>query len=146
MKPCARIKYMVKVVFSRNCVYQTAYHVVWCPKYRKRILTGDVAQTLGSLLAEICAERGYAVLTKEIQPDHIHLFLSFPPSESIANVVRVLKGATARKLFVAHPELKQTLWDGHLWSPSYYVGTAGNVSAEIIRKYIERTEHIKGRR
>ena len=137
---------MVEVVFSRNCVYQTAYHVVWCPKYRKRILTGDVALTLGSLLAEICAERGYAVLTKEIQPDHIHLFLSFPPSESIANVVRVLKGATARKLFVAHPELKQTLWDGHLWSPSYYVGTAGNVSAEIIRKYIERTEHIKGRR
>ena len=68
---------MVEVVFSRNCVYQTAYHVVWCPKYRKRILTGDVAQTLGSLLAEICAERGYAVLTKEIQPDHIHLFRLF---------------------------------------------------------------------
>ena len=137
---------MVEVVFSRNCVYQTAYHVVWCPKYRRSILTGDVARTLDALLGEICSDRGFVVLSKEIQPDHVHLFLSFPPSHSIADVVRLLKGATARKLFVAHPELKDALWDGHLWSPSYYVGTAGNVSAETIRKYIERTEHIKGRR
>ncbi len=137
---------MVEVVFSRNCVYQTAYHVVWCPKYRRSILTGDVARTLDALLGEICSDRGFVVLSKEIQPDHVHLFLSFPPSHSIADVVRLLKGATARKLFVAHPGLKDALWDGHLWSPSYYVGTAGNVSAETIRKYIERTEHIKGRR
>lgn len=137
---------MVEVVFSRNCVYQTAYHVVWCPKYRRSILTGDVARTLDALLGEICSDRGFVVLSKEIQPDYVHLFLSFPPSHSIADVVRLLKGATARKLFVAHPELKDALWDGHLWSPSYYVGTAGNVSAETIRKYIERTEHIKGRR
>ena len=137
---------MVEVVFSRNCVYQTAYHVVWCPKYRRSIVTGEVARTLDALLGEICSDRGFVVLSKEIQPDHVHLFLSFPPSHSIADVVRLLKGATARKLFVAHPELKETLWDGHLWSPSYYVGTAGNVSAETIRKYIERTEHIKGRR
>lgn len=127
-------------------MYQTAYHVVWCPKYRRSILTGEVARTLDALLGEICSDRGFVVLSKEIQPDHVHLFLSFPPSHSIADVVRLLKGATARKLFVAHPELKDALWDGHLWSPSYYVGTAGNVSAETIRKYIERTEHIKGRR
>lgn len=137
---------MVEIAYARNCVYQTAYHVVWCPKYRRSILTGDVARTLAALLDEICADRNYIVLSKEIQPDHIHLFLSFPPSLSIADVVRILKGATARKLFVTHPELKNALWDEHLWSPSYYVGTAGNVSAETIRRYIERTEHIKGRR
>ena len=137
---------MVEIVYARNCVYQTAYHVVWCPKYRRSILTGDVARSLNALLDEICSDRGFVVLSKEIQPDHIHLFLSFSPSLSIADVVRILKGATARRLFVAHPELKKRLWDGHLWSPSYYVGTAGNVSAETIRKYIERTEHIKGRR
>ena len=95
---------MVEIVFSRNCVYQTAYHVVWCPKYRRNILTGDVARTLDALLGEICSDRGFVVLSKEIQPDHVHLFLSFPPSHSIADVVRLLKGAAARKLFVAHPE------------------------------------------
>lgn len=109
-------------------------------------MLGEVSQSLGEILDEICEEHGYVVLTKEIQPDHIHLFLSFPPAESIANVVKILKGASARKLFVRHPTLKNSLWGGHLWSPSYYVGTAGNVSAETIRQYIERTEHIKGRR
>lgn len=82
----------------------------------------------------------------EIQPDHIHLFVSIPPAVAVSDAVKRLKGTSARKLFLSFPELKQQLWDGHLWSPSYYVGTAGNVSAETIRHYIERTEHLKGRR
>ena len=79
-------------------------------------------------------------------PDHIHLFVTIPPSQAVADAVKILKGSTARKLFVAFPALKDQLYGGHLWSPSYYVGTVGNVSAETIRHYIERTEHIKGRR
>lgn len=72
--------------------------------------------------------------------------ISIPPADAVATAVKLLKGITARQLFVRFPELKQSLWGGHLWSPSYYVGTAGNVSAETIQRYIERTEHIKGRR
>lgn len=82
----------------------------------------------------------------EVQPDHIHLFVSIPPATAVSDAVKKLKGTSARKLFLRYPELKKQLWDGHLWSPSYYVGTAGNVSAETIRHYIEKTEHIKGRR
>ena len=137
---------MVDIIFQRNCVYQTAYHVVWCPKYRKRILTGKVAETLSEVLDDVCTKRGFAILSKEIQPDHVHFFVSIPPAVSVAEAVKIFKGASARTLFVRHPELKKQLWDGHLWSPSYCVGTAGNVSAETIRKYIERTEHIQGRR
>ena len=94
----------------------------------------------------ICLKHDYRLLSLEIQPDHVHLFISFSPALSIATVVKILKGSLARKLFLEFPELKKQLWGGHLWSPSYYVGTAGNVSAETIRRYIERTEHIKGRR
>lgn len=137
---------MVEVVFNRNCVYQTAYHVVWCPKYRRKVLIGRISEFLTAQLTEICELRQWPILALEVQPDHIHLFLSIPPSIAVADAVKILKGTTARKLFVEFPELKQSLWGGHLWSPSYYVGTAGNVSAEIIRRYIERTEHIKGRR
>lgn len=137
---------MVEIVFSRNCVWQTAYHVVWCPKYRKAVLTGDKAEALKALITEICADNGYKIISLEIQPDHLHLFVSLPPAESIAGAVKKLKGITARKLFLMFPSLKQELWGGHLWSPSYYAGTAGNVSAETIRAYIERVEHIKGRR
>jgi putative transposase len=137
---------MVEMIFSRNCAYQFAYHVVWCPKYRKKILTGKIAQALVSMLDEICKENKWSVIAKEIQPDHIHLFLSIPPAIPVSNAVKILKGTTARKLFLQFPELKVDLWGGHLWSPSYYAGTAGNVSAETIQSYIERVEHIKGRR
>lgn len=137
---------MVDIVYNRNCVYQTAYHVIWCPKYRKQVLTGEIAEVLRINISAICKERDWPILSLEIQPDHIHLFVTIPPSLPVADAVKVLKGSTARKLFVAFPKLKKELYGGHLWSPSYYVGTAGNVSAETIRHYIERSEHIKGRR
>ncbi|WP_447975607.1 IS200/IS605 family transposase [Nitrospira sp. Kam-Ns4a] len=137
---------MVDVVTNRNCVYQTAYHVIWCPKYRHDVLTGAVAKETGTMLDAICMERGWPVSSKEIQPDHIHLFVSIPPAVAVADAVKVLKGMTARLLFQRFPALRGRLWGGHLWSPSYYVGTAGNVSAETIRRYIERSEHVTKRR
>lgn len=137
---------MQRVVAKRNCVYQTAYHVVWCPKYRSDVLTGPVAEEMRAMLDSICAERDWPMISKEIQPDHIHLFLSIPPAIAVADVVKVLKGVTARLLFQRFPAFKERLWGGHLWSPSYYVGTAGNVSAETIRRYIERSEHVTKRR
>ena len=137
---------MFEIIFDRNCVYQTGYHAVWCPKYRKSILVGSIAAETKRLIETICQERQWPILSLEVQPDHIHLFVSIPPATSVADAIKILKGSTARKLFVKFPELKKQLWRGHLWSPSYYVGTAGNVSSETIQKYIERTEHIKGRR
>jgi len=137
---------MVGVVNNRNCIYQTAYHVVWCPKYRRDVLTGPVAEEIAVMLDAICAERGWPVISKEIQPDHVHLFVSIPPAIAVADAVKILKGTTARKLFQRFPWLKSQLWDGNLWSPSYYVGTAGNVSAETIQRYIERSEHVTKRR
>ena len=137
---------MVDIVYNRNCVYKVTYHVIWCPKYRKQVLTGEIAETVRGSITSICEERGWVILALEVQPDHIHLFVTIPPSLAVADAVKVLKGTTARRLFATFPELKKQLYGGHLWSPSYYVGTAGDVSAETIRHYIERTEHIKGRR
>jgi putative transposase len=136
----------VKIVSGRNAVYQTAYHVVWCPKYRKAILTASIAKGLQEALHAICTERVWRIWALEIQPDHVHLFVSLPPSVSVADAVKILKGSTARLLFKSYPAIKQKLWGGALWCPSYYVGTAGNVRAETIQRYIERTEHIRGRR
>ena len=136
----------VKIIYNRNCIYQTAYHVVWCSKYRRSVLTYQVATRIGILIDEICSENNWPVITKEIQPDHVHLFLTIPPALSVATAIKILKGSTARKLFCEFPVLKSTLWGGHLWAPSYYVGTAGNVSAEIIQRYIERSEHVSKRR
>jgi putative transposase len=119
---------------------------VWCPKYRHQILIGAVAVSVSEIIDQICNENEWPVITKEIQPDHIHLFLTIPPAISVASAIKILKGTSARNLFVQFPELKQKLWEGHLWSPSYYAGTAGNVSAKTIKNYIERVEHIVGKR
>jgi len=137
---------MVKIVYGRNCTYQIVYHVVWCPKYRRRVLKGGIATRAGDLVEQVCGENKWNIISKEIQSDHIHLFLSMSPATSLATMIKKLKGITARKLFMEFPCLKKEFWGGSLWSPSYYVGTAGNVSARTIQKYIERTEHIKSRR
>jgi putative transposase len=98
------------------------------------------------LITDIRRAREWPILSKEIQPDHIHLFLSIPPAVAVADAVKALKGITARVLFQRFPSLKRQLWNGHLWSPSDYVGTAGHVSAETIQRYIERSEHVTKRR
>ncbi len=89
------------------------------------------------VLAHLAEEHGYEILGMEVMPDHVHAFLSAPPAVSPAVIVKVLKGASARRLFAAFPQLRRRLWGGHLWNPSYYVGTAGHVSAETIKRYIE---------
>ncbi|MGI9296560.1 MAG: IS200/IS605 family transposase [Gammaproteobacteria bacterium] len=136
---------MVATLRNRNCVYQTAYHVIWCPKYRRRVLSGDVSQSLDDLLDAICTDRSWPVITKKIQPDHIHLFLTIPPAIAVADAVKILKGTTARRLLTDFPGLKDTVKRDGLWSPSYFVSTAGNVAAATIQRYIERSEHIRGR-
>ena len=137
---------MVEIKHCRNFVYQTAYHLVWCTKYRKKVLIGSVVHFFSEAIEDICKERGWIVIEKEIHPNHVHMFLSFPPSLSISEVVKTLKGTTSRKIFLNFPIIKLKFWKGRFWSPSYYVGTAGNVSAETIKRYINRAEHIRNRR
>ncbi len=109
-----------------NAVYEINYHFVWSTKYRKGVLVPPIDAE-----ARSAEEHGYELLGLEVMPDHVHIFLSAPPAVSPAVIAKVLKGASAAFL-----HLKRELWGGHLWNPSYYVGTAGHVSAETIKLYI----------
>lgn len=131
---------MVKLKHTRGCVYQSAYHLVWRPVYRRAVLDEPVKSTLVDLFYEIARQYGMEIYAVEVQPDHLHLFVSFPPSMSIADAVKLLKGISARKLRAIFPALKNQLRSDRLWAPSYYAGTAGHVSAETIRQYIEAQE------
>lgn len=122
---------------NRNSVYQIGYHLVWCTKYRKPLLNGMVETDLSELFQQIAEENQFTVEELEIMPDHVHLFISASPNHLVASIVKALKGVSARLLFKKHPELKEQLWGGHLWNPSYYVGTVGQISEEIVRRYIE---------
>jgi len=122
---------------TSSAVYEINYHIVWCPKYRKPILKRKVKEYLEDLIKTIAETKGWKVIELEVMPDHIHLFISAPPFEAPTDIVKVLKGVTAKRIFEKFPELKKKeFWGSSLWSPSYYVGTAGHVSAKTIKKYI----------
>jgi len=133
---------LVKVKSTRHAKYQIAYHFVWIPKYRKSILKGEIKEFLEELFKEIAQEYGFEILAMEVMPDHIHLFISAPPKYSPSTIVKIFKGISAKKLFQKFPELRKEYWKNHLWAPSYYVGTAGQVSAETIRRYIEECQNL----
>jgi len=131
---------MDKLRRTTGCVYQIAYHIVWRPVYRRDVLQKPVKRTLENLFHTIAYQHGTEVLAVDVQPDHVHLFFSFPPAMSIANAVKLLKEISTRQLRLMFSELRKRTRSDRLWAPSYDVGTAGHVSAETIRTYIEAQE------
>jgi REP-associated tyrosine transposase len=121
---------------TRYTHYSIAYHLVWIPKYRRKILTGDVQAETKRLITECCERQGLTLLALETDLDHIHVFVSAPPRFSPALIANLLKGYSSRYLREKFPRLKKVCGKDHLWTSSYYVGTAGVVATETIRRYI----------
>jgi len=130
---------------TSHAVYDTKYHLVWAPKYRKWILRGDIKERVKSVFEEIARNHEFAIDTLEMDKDHVHIFLSFPPRYSIAKVVGMLKSISGKVIFKEHPEVKEELWGGEFWEDGYFARTVGDkVTAEVIRKYITyHREHEK---
>jgi putative transposase len=114
-------------------VFLIHYHFVWCPKRRRKVLVGPVAKDLQSLLAEKAADLGSQIVALEILPDHVHLVLSCPPRLSPSDAMFWLKGYTSRVLRERYAHLARMT---SLWTRSFFVSTAGNVSSETIERYI----------
>ena len=127
------------LIHSRTCVYNINYHVVWSVKYRRKVLSLEIEKRIQEIVQEIANEKEFIVHLCEVgEQDHVHVFVSAHPKISISYIVKMLKGITARKLFMEYPELKKSLRKGVLWNHSYYVETIGSVSEENIKRYIEK--------
>ena len=129
------------MVFRRtaHAAYDTAYHLVWSPKYRKKVLEGGVGTRVAEMFKEIADSYDITIEEMEISSDHVHIFCSFPPRPSIAQVVTGFKSLSARAVFREFPQVKRQLWGGELWEDGYFARTVGDkVTAEVIRKYIRR--------
>jgi len=122
---------------TRYARYWCGYHFVWIPKYRRDVLVGEVAEYTREVLKEVLAELDCEALAVEVMPDHVHVFALCPPRYSPAYVVNYLKGKSARKILQRFPELKSRGIRGRLWSRSYFVATVGNVTADIVKRYVE---------
>ncbi len=120
---------------SKTVVYNIGYHLIWCSKYRRKVLTGDAETRLKELLAEKAGQIDIEIVQMEIMPDHVHLFVKATPVNSPHYIVQQLKGYTSRVLRQEFPSLKSRL--PSLWTRSYYCESVGHISEETILKYIE---------
>ena len=126
------------LVKNRTNVYEFHYHLVIVTKYRKEIFTStERHDSIIKILKDIAKNKGITVEHIEAMPNHIHLMISFPPSLAPSSAVKSLKGVSAREWFKKFPKDKKLLWGGHLWSPSFFMSTIGNVSKEIVAEYIK---------
>lgn len=120
---------------SHHTVYNLGYHLLWCPKYRRKVLTGKVEKKLKSLLFEKAIEIDVHIEKMEVMPDHVHLFVKAKPTQAPHWIVGQLKGYTSRILRKEIPAIKSRL--PTLWTRSYYAESVGHISQETIEKYIE---------
>lgn len=118
--------------------YLVNYHFVFIPKRRRKVLTGKIATRIREIFLELAIEKNWDILALEVAPDHVHLFVSAKPVDPPHLIVKAFKGRSSNYLRKEFPELKRL---PSLWTSSYFVSTAGNVSSEVIRKYIEDPHH-----
>ncbi len=123
-----------------HVVYQCSYHIVWCPKYRFRILKGGVARFVEETIRSLCEWKSIEILELSVGEDHVHAVISMPPKLSISEVMGILKGKTAIKLFKSYPALKRKpYWGNHFWSRGYCTSTVG-LDEKKIRRYVKYQE------
>lgn len=129
---------MANVYHGRGYVYSIQYHIVWCIKYRHKILNDKLESRLKEILTKISQDNNFNILEFNGDKDHIHLLIECTPQHYIPDIIKALKGVSARLLMKEYGiELKRKLWGGHLWNPSYFVATVSENTEEQIRNYIK---------
>lgn len=124
---------------SNKCLYNIGYHLIWCPKYRRKVLMGDVENRLKELLFSKSSELSCAIETIEVMPDHVHIFIKCPPTLSAHYIVQQLKGYSSNVLRKEFKHLKSKL--PTLWTRSYFCETVGCISEETVKTYIENQKN-----
>ena len=123
-----------------HAVYKCDYHIVFTPKYRFRILTGEIAAAMEQDLRQVCNWKEVEIDEMSVQVDHVHMVVSIPPRLSVSDFMGVLKGKTAIRIFKSHPNLKKKpYWGNHFWARGYFVNTGG-INEEMIRRYVKYQE------
>lgn len=130
---------MKKLIHNKTSVTNINYHLIWCPKYRRKVLIGNIEKRLKEILPSIAEEMGCKVETMEVMLDHVHVFLRGVSTLSVHLIVRELKGKIIKVLRKEFPELRSKL--PSLWTRSYYCETIGCISEEIVKKYIENQKN-----
>ena len=133
---------MQNVRKGSHCIHQLHVHIVWSTKYRYSVLQGEVQKRCRDLIRQTCDTLDIQILKGVVSKDHIHLHLSYPPKISISDIVKRLKGRSAKILLMEFSELKKRYWGGHFWGIGYGVWSTGNITDEMIQAYL--SHHKEG--
>ena len=120
-----------------HATYECKYHLVWCPKYRFRVLRGDVGRSVRDFIRQLCEWQKFEIMAGRVMSDHIHLVLSIPPKYAVSDAVGFIKGKSAIKMFDKHRDLKKRYWGRHFWAKGYCVSTIG-LNEKQIKEYVEK--------
>ena len=123
--------------YSTHSVYELSVHLVWVTKYRYPVLKGEVQLRVRDLIKQICDANDVRILKGVVAKDHVHIHVSYPPSLSVSELMRRIKGRSGRKLLLEYPELKRRYWGGHFWAIGYGAWSTGNVTQAMVNEYIE---------
>ncbi len=115
-------------------------HIIWIPKYRKKVLTGPVAIRARDILRQIAFEHEIEIITGKVASDHVHMFVGYRPTQNISKIVQWLKGISSRVLLSEFAHLKRQFWGRHLWARGYLAVSSGNITDEVIQQYIKEHE------
>lgn len=131
-------------IYERNYVYNFHFHLIWVTKYRNPAFTSEELVTeMKEILQELSDAKGISIKELEVMSDHVHLLISFKPKYAPSDIVKYLKGHSAKEFLRRHPEIRNSsFWGGHLWSHSYYMSTLGDMSRDVVEKYI-RNQYSK---
>lgn len=115
-------------------------HIVWIPKYRKKVMVGEVALRVRDLIRQIAMEHELQILSGKVASDHVHVLVSYRPSQDVSTIVQWLKGISSRVLLQEFPHLRKKFWGKHFWARGYLAVSTGNITDELIKAYIEEQE------
>jgi putative transposase len=123
--------------YGSHTVYNIEYHFVWVTKYRYQVLNGDVSLRVRELVRQTCEAFEIKILSGVVSKDHVHIVVSAPPNMAPSEIMRRIKGRSARKLFEEFPKLKKRYWGKHFWARGYFCVTVGQMNEEMIKNYLE---------
>lgn len=131
---------MSDYIYKDGIVYKNQYHIIFCPKYRRKVLTNGIDEDLKAILYDIAKEKNVQIKSIEIMPDHVHLFIEFDPRLLLHKIIKDFKGRSSRLLREKHPQLKSRL--PSLWTRSYFCCTVGHISEDTIQRYIKNQKNV----
>ena len=125
---------------TSHSIYDLKVHLVWITKYRKPVLTGELAKRVRELIRQICTEMDVEIIRGHVSRDHVHLLVSVPPHVSVSNLVKKVKGKSSWKIMNEFKTIHRKFWGRHFWGRGYFAASSGNVTDEVIVQYIENQD------